>query len=85
MALILVLLYIMSNREALYSASSITICFDSMSAIYTSIGRWNSVSMRKITVIAQSLWEACQYMIPVNVHHILSHTGSPINELADSV
>ena len=76
----------MSNIEILRGSASITYRFDSMSAICTSIGKWQAKSPRPIKFLAQSLWEAAVSVYPnTSVHHIKSRDGHPMNEFADSV
>ena len=80
------MVWLLTNSETLRGASSITYLFDSMSAIYTSTGKWQAKTPRPITLVAQSLWEAPVSALPhVSVHHINSHDGHPMNEFADSV
>ena len=80
------LVWILSNCEFLQSSSSITLLFDSMSAIYTSTGIWQAKEPRPITLLAQSFWEAVVCAFPQTVvHHVKSHDDHPMNEFADSV
>ena len=78
-------MYIITNREVLYTARSITIIYDSKSAIYTSAGLWRSKTVRQLATIAQGLYETVQQIFDVEFFHISSHTGHPMNELADSI
>ena len=78
-ALILTFIYMIANREALFRAPSITILYDSTSAINTASGLWKSKNTRQITTIAQGLYESIQQIFDIDFHHVSSHTGHPMN------
>ena len=43
------------------------------------------MSPRNISCIAQSLWECVTHVYYINVFHVKSHTGNPLNEFVDSI
>eukprot|EP00973_Karenia_brevis_P009061 1226273-Karenia_brevis.AAC.1 len=45
---------------ALKTARAVTFCYDCMSAIHVSIGRWTSVPPSSLQVAAQSLWASLE-------------------------
>ena len=69
-ALILTFIYMITNREAIFRASSITILYDRMSAINTAAGLWRSKNVRQITTIAQGLYETIQQIFDIEFHHV---------------
>ena len=72
------------QEPRLQYAHSIDIVFDSMSAICISTGKWSADSPRRISRIAQAIWECVTHMYYIDVSHVKSHTGNLLNEFVDS-
>eukprot|EP00973_Karenia_brevis_P070045 9737858-Karenia_brevis.AAC.1 len=56
-----------------------------MSAIYSATGHWKAKSDSFVTRVASSLWACASISLSTLVHHVKSHSGNPVNEVADSI
>eukprot|EP00973_Karenia_brevis_P035022 4830283-Karenia_brevis.AAC.1 len=64
------MIWVLQQQTLCAHMTSIIFCFDSVSAIYTTIAVWRSQKPIPLLVLAHALWEAVSSAFNASVHHI---------------